>query len=305
MLYMTALYKAGNMHYLIKIAGFNVLVEIPYPLHPSSSTDDFIQPVERSVPFDLKFDIVPVEKLPKRTDMCYKEARRVYVGTGEEAGTYFSHHPNVPPYAFVSRKMIRDGILCCKYLPGNEKYMDYSRNLITLMDIEATLLDFDALILHSSLISWEGMGIIFSAPSGTGKSTQAELWKQYAQAEILNGDRAAIRRINGIWQAYGLPYAGTSGIYRNESVPLKTIVALRQAEENRIRRITGAEAFRYLYPETMIHRWDEPFERKAAELLLNAINDLPVFLLECRPDQGAVELLKKELKVWIHEETLK
>ena len=245
--------------------------------------------------------MVPVGRLPERTDVRYKEARRVYVGGGDNAGTYFSSYPDAPPYAFVSRETVRSGILRCEYLPGKEKYMDYSRNLITLMDIEATLLDFGGLILHSSLVSWNSGGIVFSAPSGTGKSTQAELWEKYLGADILNGDRSGIRKTDGIWRAYGLPYAGTSGIYRNESVPLKALVALRQAGENRVRRIAGAEAFRYLYPETMIHRWDPDFEKRATDLLLTLISDVPVFLLECRPDREAVGILKTEIQSLICE----
>lgn len=292
---MTALYKVSMKH-LISIAGLTVLADVPYKLHPSDSTTRFIQPLKAPVPFDLTFEIIPVERLPVRSDVRFTESRRVYVGTGDDAGTYFSSYPNKPPYAFASRKTVHSGILRCEYLPGNEKYMDYARNLITLMDIEATLLDFGAIILHSSLICWKGGGIIFSAPSGMGKSTQAELWRQYEGAEILNGDRAALRKKNGIWHGYGLPYAGTSGIYRNESAPLKVIVALRQATENRIRRIAGAEAFSYLYPETMIHRWDPQFESRAAELLLSLLSEIPVFLLECRADRGAVEILKTEIQ---------
>ena len=200
--------------------------------------------------------------------------------------------PRFSPYAFVSRETLQEGVLRCQYLPGNEKYMDFAHNLMTLMDIEATLLAFDAILLHASLISWQGMGILFSAPSGTGKSTQADLWARLENAEILNGDRAALRKRDGVWRGYGLPYAGTSGIHRNESAPMKALVALRQAKENRIRQIRGSEAFRYLYPETTIHRWDRSFEEKAAGLLVEVLSDVPVFLLECRPDAEAVEILK-------------
>ena len=279
------------------------MAEVPYRLHPSESTRHFIRQVETSVPYDLKLELVPVEKLPNRSDVRYEEPRRVYVGTGDDTGTYFSPYPDTPPYAFVSRALAGRGVLRCEYLPGKEEYMDYARNLIMLMDIEATLLDLGALILHASLVRWEGRGIVFSAPSGTGKSTQAELWEHFAGAEILNGDRAAIREKDGIWKGYGLPYAGTSGIYRNESAPLTAIVALRQAKENRIRRIYGAEAFRYLYPETMIHRWDPDFERRAADLLLKVISDTPVFLLECLPDREAVGILKAEMQTLLDEDT--
>ena len=278
------------------MAGITILVDVPYSLHPNESTTDFISPLKKPVPFDLNLKLLPVEKLPVRTDVRFEDPRRIYVGEGDDAGTYFSCHPDAPPYAFVSRKTVRDGILCCEYLPGNEQYMDYARNLITLMDIEATLLDFEALILHASLIRWTGRSVIFTAPCGTGKSTQASLWEQYEGADILNGDRAALRKIGGVWTAFGLPYAGTSGIYRNESAPLCAIVALRQEKENRIRRITGAEAFRYLYPETLIHRWDAVFEHRASSLLLKLMGDVPVFLLECRPDREAVKLLRETLE---------
>lgn len=284
------------MQYLFTIAGLSILIDVPYRLHSTESTIHFIQHLETQTPLDLKMELVPVEKLPERSDVYYEEPRRVYVGAYDHAGIYYSSYPDAPPYAYVSREMVPSGILRCEYLPGNEKYMDYARNLVTLMDIEATLLDFGALILHASFIRWEGRGIIFSAPSGTGKSTQAELWEQFAGADVLNGDRAAIRRKDDIWSAYGLPYAGTSGIYRNESAPLTAIVVLRQEKENRIRRIHGAEAFRYLYPETMIHRWDPAFEKRATDLLLQVIGDIPVFLLECRPDQEAVEILKAQVQ---------
>lgn len=244
---------------------------------------------------DLRFELVPKDRIPAIGDIRYHDAHRFFVGEGENSATFFRSFPGCEPYAYVSRKSIREGVLVCQYLSGNEQFMNYAHNLMTLMDIEATLLAFDALILHASFISWQGKGVLFSAPSGTGKSTQADLWRQYEEADILNGDRAALRRVSGRWRAYGLPYAGTSGIYRNESVPLKAITALRQSGENRIRRIYGAEAFKYLYPETMIHRWDTSFEQKASKLLFEVLTDVPVYLLECRPDQEAVQLLKNEL----------
>ena len=293
------------MKHILTIAGLNVLIEVPYTLHPSYSTSCFISSFQEAASYDLRMEIHPVEKLPDRTDVSYKEARRVYVGEGDSAGTYFSSYPDIPPYAFVSRGAVREGIIRCEYLPGNEKHMDYSRNLITLMDIEATLLDFYALIMHSSFVCWNGCGIVFSAPSGTGKSTQASLWEQFAGAEVVNGDRTALRKTDGIWKAFGLPYAGTSGIYRNESAPLRAVVALRQAKKNSIRRIDGAEAFGYLYPETMIHRWDPQFESRAADILLTVLNDIPIFLLECRPDRGAVGILKAEIQSLMREDDLK
>ncbi|MBR6951948.1 MAG: hypothetical protein IKH56_09520 [Oscillospiraceae bacterium] len=281
---------------MMELAGVRVAADVPFGMHESTPTAEFFRPAAEDERGDLELELVPVDRLPEMFDVRYEEPRRIYAGEGEGAGTYFKAHPDLPPYAFVSRRTVKDGCLRCEYLPGNEKYMDYADNLLTLMDLEATLLDFGALLLHASLIRWQGKGIVFTAPSGTGKSTQASLWEQHAGAEVLNGDRAALRVTDGAWRAYGLPYAGTSGIYRNESAPLAAVVALRQAGENRVRRIRGAEAFRYLYPETMIHRWDAEFERRATDLLLGLMGEAPVWLLECRPDGEAVALMKETIQ---------
>ena len=285
------------MQYFIKMADISILADVPYFLHLSRSTTAFLCPASDGLKADLDFVIRPIDVLPEIRNVRHIEPKRLYVGEGEDTGTFFRSHPEKAPYAFASRRTVKDGRLICVYIPGNEEYINYSRNLVTLMDIEATLLDFKALILHSSLIRWKSGSIVFTAPSGTGKSTQASLWERYEGAEVLNGDRAALRQINGVWTAFGLPYAGTSGIYRNESAPLKASVALRQADENRVRRIIGAEAFRYIYPETMIHRWDADFEKRASDLLLQLMGDIPMFLLECRPDRKAVELLRDTLEL--------
>ncbi len=284
------------MQYILEMAGVTILADVPFCLHENDITKAFLRSAADCDRADLRLEIVPVEHLPEIADERYTEDRRTYVGDGTRAGIFFRSYADCTPYAFVSRSTLKKGYLRCEYLPGNEEFINYTRNLLMLMDIEATLLDFDALILHASLVRWNGIGFIFSAPSGTGKSTQASLWERYEDADVLNGDRAALRQINGVWTAFGLPFAGTSGIYRNESAPLKAVVVLRQAKDNCIRRIRGAEAFRYLYPETMIHRWDPDFERRTTALLLQIMEDVPVFLLNCRPDREAVELLRDTLE---------
>lgn len=173
--------------------------------------------------------------------------------------------------------------------------MNYSHNLCSLIGLETLLLKYNGLLLHSSFIRWEGMGILFSAPSGTGKSTQAALWVQHEGAEIINGDRAGMIKQQNQWTAWGLPVAGSSNVYRNESAPVKTIIALRQASENRIRRLRPGEAFRYLYPEVTVHAWDRSDVEHASELLLELVTEVPVYLLECRPDTEAVSLVRGTL----------
>ena len=95
--------------------------------------------------------------------------------------------------------------------------------------------------------------------------------------------------------AYGSPYAGTSGIYKNDYAPLKGIVLLEQSAENSLVRLTPMESFRRLYPEFKIHHWEKPFVAKATDLCLQLLEEIPVYLLACRPEETAALLVKKGL----------
>ena len=154
----------------------------------------------------------------------------------------------------------------------------------------------DAMILHSSLVRWNGKAILFSAPSGTGKSTQADLWETYMGSETLNGDRSGLRKIDGVWVAHGLPYAGSSGIYRNESAPIAAIVMLSQGPENVIEPLRPAQCLRKIFPEVTLHRWDPEFMDWGISQITDLVSSVPCYHLSCRPDRGAVELLRETIQ---------
>ena len=91
--------------------------------------------------------------------------------------------------------------------------------------LEKYLLKKGGLILHSSFIEWHNQGIVFTAPSGTGKSTQASLWQKYEHAKIINSDRSILYfNKNNILMSCGLPFCGSSNINLNKEFPLKAIV---------------------------------------------------------------------------------
>ena len=150
----------------------------------------------------------------------------------------------------------------------------------------------NGLLLHASLVEFEGRAVAFTASSGTGKSTQADLWHEYLGAEIMNGDRAFIRRFDGEWRAYGSPWAGSSPYIKNVKAPLAGIVVLKQAPENRIRRLNAAEVTAYLYNNVRYPFWDEEATAASLETLDALIGEIPIFLLECRPDEGAVRITR-------------
>ena len=160
------------------------------------------------------------------------------------------------------------------------------------MSLEQILNKNNSFILHSSLISWKDKGILFSAPSGTGKSTQADLWEKYENAEVINGDKAGIRKINDTWKAYGLPFAGSSNIFKNKNVDISCILILRQGEENKLEYISEKDAFIKIYSETTIHTWDKEYQNKTIEQITDLVKSVPIYIYKCLPNRSSVDYLK-------------
>lgn len=288
------------------IAGMRIRCRIPFPVVIQEEAAGFLFPCDQreqkeneSGEEDVSAEFLPAENLPEIPGNAVFRSDHFY--SRDEKDRYQVHHcpcPGKPPYACTLWEQDNEGrlALTCSYLPGNEFRFGYSRMISDHIGMETLFLRKNCLMLHAAFIRWKGKGILFTAPSGTGKSTQAELWKKYERADILNGDRAAVRRDeSGCWQAYGLPYAGSSGIYRNEKTPVSAVIVLRQAEENRIRRLGMLDTIRNLYPETTVHHWEPDFVEKALTLLTELAGEVPFYLLECRPDRGAVEAVKNVL----------
>ena len=283
--------------YEYEVAGIKILCEIPFKIKIKEESESFIRVLsEDDMPeADLTMQFCMVNAFPNMEEAYHQEGCQYYVETADEWRIYHKSSPKEPPYACTiwNRNNVKKVI--CQYLNGKENYLEFSRNIINHLGLETLLRVKNGLLLHASFIRWDGKGILFTAPSGTGKSTQANLWEKHESAEILNGDRAALRDIDGSWYAYGLPYAGSSGIYRNEKAPVHAIIVLRQAKENKIKKLTLTEAFPYIYSEFTVHRWDKEFVEEIWNAVLMLLGNVPVYLLECLPDQGAVELAKKSI----------
>ena len=274
------------MVYYFSMAGLRLACDMPFELGIGPESRPFLS---QEAAWDIYAEFIPVRELPPIPKNAVMIGGRYYVG--EEIWHRISTiHP---PYAYVRWQGKR---ATCYYLKDWERELNTARCLWDLLGLENIFLIHEGLILHSSFVCWKNQGILFSAPSGTGKSTQADLWEKYLGSRTLNGDRAALRCIHDTWTAFGLPYAGSSGIYRNEAAPVAAIVTLSQGPENEITRLTPMEAVRRLLPEFTIHRWDGDFVSRAMSLLLQLVQQVPVYHLSCRPDEGAVRLLHDTIK---------
>lgn len=162
--------------------------------------------------------------------------------------------------------------------------------------LHSKLLQHGAPVLHASYIAHQGAGILFTAPSGTGKSTQAELWQLYAGAEIRNGDRVLLGKRDGKWFSHGYPCCGSSMICLNRSAPLAAIIVLEQAAENIVLEMSSAAKIRALVSATELYPWDQKEIDLAFSLASQIVSEVPVVKLCCRPDEKAVHVLKKYLE---------
>lgn len=154
------------------------------------------------------------------------------------------------------------------------------------------LVKFDGFYLHSSAVVRDGKAYLFSGPSGTGKSTHTRLWQSVfgEEAYVINDDKPALRRLDGIWYAYGTPWCGKDGINMNRKVPLAGICFLKQAKENKIRRLDEFEAMHKIMTQT-IHRFKDKEHRDAFLSSLDLlIKEVPVYELENLPVSDAAQL---------------
>ena len=151
------------------------------------------------------------------------------------------------------------------------------------------LLNFDGFQLHSSAVMVDGKAYLFSAPSGTGKSTHTEKWCRLFGAKLLNDDKPVLRLQEGQWIAYGTPWSGKYDLSTPTGVPLGGIAFLQRAEENRIRRLDPQEAVPLIISQSLRYLRPDQMELQLA-LLDKLLRQMPVWLLECRNDDQAAYL---------------
>lgn len=200
-------------------------------------------------------------------------------------------------YGFLLDELERGDRVRCWFNPAMQAQPPLSAaRFFTTAGLHAKLLQRGAPILHASYIGWKGRAILFAAPSQTGKSTQAELWRQHAGAEIINGDRVLLRRREGKWHAFGYPCCGSSQICLNRTLPLAAVVILAQGLENRVEEMRPAEKIRALVAGTEVLLWDKKELDRSFELAGQISSQVPVVRLVCRPDAQAVNTLKDYLE---------
>ena len=146
----------------------------------------------------------------------------------------------------------------------------------------------DVLLLHGSAVAVNGLGYLFTAKCGTGKSTHTRFWREVfgSRAVMVNDDKPFVRiRESGITM-YGAPWSGKHGLDTNIALPLQGICILERGSENRIFPITREEALPMLLHQSQPPRKEE--DQEAFRTLVDQLAEtVPLWQMECTKDPQA------------------
>ena len=282
------------MPYQFQIAGVVLELDTDISLDIPDAFQPFLvdsEKVDYRIVYRQVESLPPIPRVTLHEDVCYCVHPD---GKGGYIRSFFDPPRDMTPYA-VERCDYAGGYIQVDYLAKGAHCLSQIGNSFFHLGFEALLIHRDRLCLHAACVDTPWGGILFSGPSGIGKSTQADLWCRLRGAKQINGDRPLLS-CEGGWRAWGSPYAGSSRCHVNDSCAVKAIVMLQQSPACSLRRLTQPEAFRAIWSGLTMHSWDSDFVAKASDLALQLMADVPVYELCCTPDERAVQILEDQLR---------
>lgn len=181
--------------------------------------------------------------------------------------------------------------------PGIEYPGGYLETLAVYRKISEALLGDGCILMHGAVVSVDGEAYLFTARSGTGKTTHIRLWQERFgdRCTVVNGDKPILRLKNGTVTAYGTPWCGKEGLNSNLAVPLRSICRLERGTENSIREIGFREALPTLLGQSYIPR-TENANRTVLHFWTEAAGTLSFYQLNCNMDPEAADVAYSGMK---------
>lgn len=232
--------------------------------------------------------------VPIRITSLYDEVHRMcapYATKQEPQITVTTTQQDIDEESRLSvQQRAQEGLPPCDFPPH------YLETLCVYRQIATSLLPMGVLLMHGSVIAVDGQAYMFTALSGTGKSTHVRLWRQHfgSRAVMVNDDKPLLRiQPDGV-TVYGTPWDGKHHLSTNIHVPLRAIVDLRRGEQNEIHPISLQEAFPILLQQSF--RPDNPTQAiQALQLLSLLANQVSLFTLHCNMEPEAAIIASKAM----------
>lgn len=280
--------------YRYKIGGVVIEIDAPEPIEQKEPYSLFLCDSERA---DLRFVFQYVTAFPERSGRLVRHGDSVLgYDTGREMLFFYTNPGEVDSVYACRREPHDDSREQTVYFAEENRGKLWARIVFTVIGFEDIAARYGGAIFHASYIDIGGEAVLFTAPCETGKSTQAELWRRFRNAEVINGDKVLLSADDSGSFAHGLPFSGSSKICKNRSLPVKAIVRLGQAPENTIVRLRGMAAYKAIFEGCYQSNWHRTLSGNIASLAERVATSTPVFRLDCVPDETAVAALEEELR---------
>lgn len=231
----------------------------------------------------------------RRPDICVwqngnLEARRLAVGNPDAAYAHYQETDEHTTEVYYLRALKSD--------------WQIDTIFASCLALERVMAHHQAYILHSCYLNYRGQGILFSGPSGIGKSTHAQLWcKHFTDTHVVNGDRCLVYKDpTGRYKACPWPVCGSSGICLTEELPLQAIVFMAQAPQNEVLSIRPMQLYKMLSSQLTINWWNPAFTQTALDAAQQILEQVGICAYACNLTPQAPEKLNNYLinQGWIN-----
>lgn len=214
-------------------------------------------------------------------------------------------------YHYIKYKN-QDKFICLKisYTKNYEKVfieqIDHSHKYLTLVEREYVYTNqafvnrvtcLGAVMIHSSCISYKGKAILFSADSGTGKSTHTSLWKELYSDDVkfINDDKPIVRLIGDEAYAYGTPWSGKTDLNSNICAPLKGIIVLERGAKNTIERVNLSDVITTVFANIIVPTENQEIANIALSSYNKILSKVPLYRLKCNISLEAPKIVKEKV----------
>lgn len=152
------------------------------------------------------------------------------------------------------------------------------------------LSNYNGMLFHSAAVEYKGGAYLFSAPSGTGKTTHIRLWKKLLgdKISVINGDKPILRLVDDKIIVYGTPWKGKENYGSNKNAPLKALFFLKRAKKNSVCKADVKSVLPLIMAQTLRYG-DKNNVDRLLFLIEKLISDTDIYILNCNMDISAAE----------------
>ena len=184
------------------------------------------------------------------------EVRALHESTREFCGDYLTGGPTSERVELSQADIDAERALSAKHderagLPVQDHSDAYLETLALYRKVADVMVAHDAIVFNGCVLAVDGWAYVFTAPSGTGKTTHARYWlNQVSGAHVLNGDKPLLRMRDGVAFACGTPWQGKECMGRNEDLPIAGICVLERSEQAHIESVGFVDVMDVIIAQT-------------------------------------------------------